>query len=174
MQQARKPLCRRGGLRQPLLPPQDATQAHFYFCRSQAVSAHIHHIVHAPHYPDVAIIIFACAVACEENTPLGSLRKLIPVRFLALVVPKDRAQHDGCTDASPPNIHPVCTNNGEPSLFTTSAKIPGSGFVAVPGFTLRLPERENIIAPVSVCHHVSTMGHAFRRCSCDTTSTPQG
>ncbi len=46
-----------------------------------------------------------------------------------------------------------------PSLSTTSAPIPGSGRVAEPGLVPVTPGSGLImIAPVSVCHHVSTTG----------------
>src|SRR5437588_9017331 len=42
----------------------------------------------------------------------------------------------------------------------TAASTPGSGLVAEPGFVGVAPgSGEMRIAPVSVCHHVSTIGH---------------
>src|SRR4051812_44851576 len=47
-----------------------------------------------------------------------------------------------------------------PLRVTTSAMIPGNGRVAEPGFVEIAPGSGAImIAPVSVCHHVSTIGH---------------
>src|SRR5207248_3691494 len=47
-----------------------------------------------------------------------------------------------------------------PWLSTTSAITPGSGRVALPGLVGIAPgSGEIMIAPVSVCHHVSTIGH---------------
>src|SRR6266540_6675091 len=47
-----------------------------------------------------------------------------------------------------------------PSSSTTSASIPGNGNVADPGFSGMTPGRGVMrMHPVSVCHHVSTMGH---------------
>src|SRR6266508_2265545 len=47
-----------------------------------------------------------------------------------------------------------------PCLSTTSASMPGSGLVALPGLVGIAPgSGEIMIAPVSVCHHVSTIGH---------------
>src|SRR5258708_2299149 len=49
---------------------------------------------------------------------------------------------------------------GLPSLSTISTTIPGSGRVADPGFVGVAPGNGEIkILPVSVCHHVSTIGH---------------
>src|SRR5262245_25293400 len=54
---------------------------------------------------------------------------------------------------------PEFAGTGLPCLSTTSATIPGSGFVALPGFVGTAPgSGEIMIAPVSVCHHVSTIG----------------
>src|SRR4051812_39361242 len=50
--------------------------------------------------------------------------------------------------------------SGRPCLSTTSAMMPGNGLVALPGFNVVAPGSGLIMmAPVSVCHHVSTTGH---------------
>src|SRR3984893_10267110 len=50
-----------------------------------------------------------------------------------------------------------------PSRLTTSAMIPGSGRVADPGLVVMAPGKGAIrIAPVSVCHQVSTIGQRPR------------
>src|SRR5918995_2909994 len=47
-----------------------------------------------------------------------------------------------------------------PSVSKIFASIPGNGTVADPGFVVVRPGSGVImIAPVSVCHHVSTIGH---------------
>src|ERR1043165_3175768 len=49
--------------------------------------------------------------------------------------------------------------HGVPSFFTTAGRIPKNGIVQLPGFVVVAPGRgEIMIAPVSVCHHVSTIG----------------
>src|SRR5262245_28255408 len=54
---------------------------------------------------------------------------------------------------------PEFAGTGLPALSTTSATMPGNGFVALPGFVGIAPgSGEIMIAPVSVCHHVSTIG----------------
>src|ERR1700755_3543194 len=54
---------------------------------------------------------------------------------------------------------PWFAGTGLPALSTISAAMPGSGFVALPGFVGTAPGNgEILIAPVSVCHHVSTIG----------------
>src|SRR4051794_19107097 len=55
--------------------------------------------------------------------------------------------------------NPFPTFTGCPFSSTTSATTPGNGRVADPGFAGVAPGTGDImIAPVSVCHHVSTMG----------------
>src|SRR5580692_8369343 len=55
---------------------------------------------------------------------------------------------------------PDPAGTGLPSRVTTSTLIPGSGRVQEPGFVEVAPGIGLIImAPVSVCHQVSTMGH---------------
>src|SRR5579863_8637130 len=57
---------------------------------------------------------------------------------------------------------PSLAAHGVPSLRTTFAAIPGSGSVADPGLVGVAPgSGEIMIAPVSVCHHVSTIGQRF-------------
>src|SRR3954452_23475611 len=56
--------------------------------------------------------------------------------------------------------NPFPTLTGFPLSSTTSAITPGSGRVAEPGFAGVAPGTgEIMMEPVSVCHHVSTMGH---------------
>src|SRR5271168_4179857 len=55
--------------------------------------------------------------------------------------------------------YPPPRSTGVPALSTTSAPIPGSGNVAEPGLHVVSPgSGEIMMAPVSVCHHVSTTG----------------
>src|SRR5664279_1792401 len=54
---------------------------------------------------------------------------------------------------------PLPAGTGSPSFVTTSGTIPGNGLVAEPGLVGTAPGiGQSIIAPVSVCHHVSTIG----------------
>ena len=56
-----------------------------------------------------------------------------------------------------------------------SASMPGNGCVAEPGFVVVTPGSGVImIAPVSVCHHVSTIGQRSPPMFCDTRSTLRG
>src|SRR5579883_2737853 len=54
---------------------------------------------------------------------------------------------------------PVLGGTELPEPSTTSATMPGNGFVAEPGLVATMPGSGVIMMlPVSVCHHVSTMG----------------
>src|SRR5262245_21894839 len=54
---------------------------------------------------------------------------------------------------------PEPAGTGFPCLSTMAASIPGNGLVALPGFVGITPGTGAImIEPVSVCHHVSTIG----------------
>src|SRR5690606_7625470 len=65
------------------------------------------------------------------------------------------AGHGRLMTRNPPWLEPTDV----PSRVTTSTTIPGSGRVADPGFVGVAPgSGEIMIAPVSVCHHVSTTG----------------
>src|SRR5678815_3698691 len=64
--------------------------------------------------------------------------------------------HGRLMTRNPPSLVPT----DFPERSTISASIPGSGRVADPGFAGTAPGTGAIIiAPVSVCHQVSTMGH---------------
>src|SRR5438105_14927488 len=57
---------------------------------------------------------------------------------------------------------PEPSGTGLPSLVTTSGATPGKGRVAEPGLAAMAPGIGVImIMPVSVCHHVSTIGQRF-------------
>ena len=63
--------------------------------------------------------------------------------------------HGRVTNSFPPDPR----GTGFPSLSSTSALIPGSDRVALPGFVGVAPgSGVTMIAPVSVCHQVSTTG----------------
>src|SRR6476620_8622387 len=67
-----------------------------------------------------------------------------------------RLGHGRFTTRNPP----LFAGTSFPSLSTTAAAIPGNGLVALPGLVGMAPgSGEIMIAPVSVCHHVSTIGH---------------
>ena len=57
---------------------------------------------------------------------------------------------------------PEPSGTGSPSIVTISGTTPGNGFVAEPGLVAIAPGIGVIMmCPVSVCHHVSTMGQRF-------------
>ena len=69
-------------------------------------------------------------------------------------MPRSIPGHGLVSASSPPP-----TGMFEPSSLLISALMPGSGRVADPGFVSVRPGRGAIIIPpVSVCHHVSTIG----------------
>jgi hypothetical protein len=54
---------------------------------------------------------------------------------------------------------PLPAPTGDPSSFTTSIEIPGMGTCALPGLVVVIPGSGlTMMAPVSVCHQVSTIG----------------
>src|SRR3954449_6182200 len=70
-------------------------------------------------------------------------------------MPRSIDGHGSVSTRNPPP--PLST--GLPSLSTTSALMPGNGVIAAPGLVDVTPGSGVImIAPVSVCHHVSTTG----------------
>jgi hypothetical protein len=70
-------------------------------------------------------------------------------------MPRSIAGHGRSSTRYPPPGTPT----GLPASSTMPASIPGSGNVALPGFRVVAPGSGLIMmAPVSVCHHVSTTG----------------
>src|SRR3990170_2261030 len=70
--------------------------------------------------------------------------------------------HDLLMQSSPPSLIPAVTagSSADALPLKTTASMPKKGRVADPGFVGQAPGRGVIaIPPVSVCHHVSTMGH---------------
>ena len=58
-----------------------------------------------------------------------------------------------------PSLEP---SSSLPSVSNNTGVIPGIGFDAEPGFKSVAPGKGEIkVAPVSVCHQVSTIGHFF-------------
>src|SRR5688500_10350179 len=55
---------------------------------------------------------------------------------------------------------PSFAAQGRPSFFTIWGSTPKNGIVQLPGLVFVMPGRGDIMmAPVSVCHQVSTIGH---------------
>ena len=127
-----------------------------------AVPGDVHDIVDAAQHPDLAIAAVARAVTGEVPALLGETR---PVGLLEpLRVTPDAAQHRR------PRLveHEVAVgllavvgagSSWLPSSSTIMAEMPGSGVMAEPGLAAVTPgSGEIMIAPVSVCHQVSTIG----------------
>ena len=70
-------------------------------------------------------------------------------------MPRSIDGHGSVITSSPPLPAPT----GVPSSLTTSIEMPGIGTWALPGFVVVMPGSGlTMIAPVSVCHQVSTIG----------------
>ena len=119
-----------------------------------AVARDVHDVVDPAEQPEVAVVVELGAVAGEVPA-----LEPAPVRLLvALRVAVDAAQHRrpraGEREVAAADRRPAGRSSS-----TTSAAMPGSGKVAEPGLSVVAPGRgEIMIAPVSVCHHVSTTG----------------
>ena len=56
----------------------------------------------------------------------------------------------------------LAPSSSSPSELSNTGSIPGKGLDAEPGFKSVAPGRGDMsVAPVSVCHQVSTIGHLF-------------
>ena len=99
-----------------------------------AVAADVHHVVDATEQPEVAVVVELAAVAGEV-----AALELRPVRLLvALGVAVDAAQHR----RPRPGQREVAAAAGRrplPASSTTSALMPGSGNVALPGLSVVAP-----------------------------------
>ena len=70
-------------------------------------------------------------------------------------MPRSIDGHGRVSASSPPP-----TSTFSPLSVRISAKMPGNGRLADPGLSVVIPGSGVIMmAPVSVCHHVSTTGH---------------
>ena len=135
---------------------------------------HVHHVVDPAEQPDVAVRVVLGAVTGEVEALVGEAR---PVRVaVPLLVAPDAAQHRRPRLVEHQVAAAARAATSLPWSSTTFAEMPGSGRCAEPGLVAVTPgSGEIMIAPVSVCHHVSTIGRPVaRRCSRGTRSTPRG
>src|SRR6185295_1596304 len=94
-----------------------------------------------------------------KYTPGISDQYWLTYRSGSLKIVRSIEGHGRLITSSPPE--PAGT--GVPSRLTTSTITPGNGRVAEPGFVAMAPgSGVIIIIPVSVCHHVSTIGQRSR------------
>ena len=122
--------------------------------RAEPVARDVDHVVDAARDPVVAVLVAARAVAREVLAG-----ELLEIRVdEALMIAVDRAhlarpaveQHE-VAGATPSRILP-CSS-------TIAGLTPKNGSVAEPGFSFVAPGSGVIsMPPVSVCHHVSTIG----------------
>ena len=143
-----------------------ADQRTFDFDRTQTMTGNIQHVVDAAHDPVVAVGVAACVVAGQILAgDLAPVDVLVPI-----IVAPDAAEHSGprvCDDKPPP----WSASTALPSSSTIAGMMPGSGLVQLPGLVGIAPGSGLIMMPpVSVCHHVSTIGHRSPPITCDTTS----
>ena len=127
------------------------------FHGAEAVAADVDDVVDAAHEPEVAVGVLARAVAGEVAAgnvgPVGLL--------VALGVAVDGAGHGGpgLADDEQAAASRRERSSGLRRLVTTSGWMPKKGRVAEPGLVGTAPGMGAIMmAPVSVCHQVSTMG----------------
>ena len=123
--------------------------------RADAVAGDVQHVVDAAEEPEVAVVVALGAVAGEVD----AVRPLAEVLLhVALAVAVDAAQHGRPRLASAP----AGRRRPRPprrSALRISAVMPGNGCVAEPGLVVVSPgSGEIMMGPVSVCHHVSTIG----------------
>ena len=134
-------------------------QSRLHLHRADVVARDQHDVVHAAQQPVVAFLVAPRAVAGEVVALVG---KLAPVDvFVALVVAPERSQHGrpGLGDDEDaglvravrqrlarlrPRLRRRCRGTGGTREAGLVVLMPGSGVI--------------IIAPVSVCHQVSTIG----------------
>jgi hypothetical protein len=124
------------------------------------VPGDVHDVVDAAEQPDRAVVVVLGAVAREVVALLLEAR---PVGLaVALLVAPDAAQHRRPRLVQHEVAAPARADRLGSSV-TTSALIPGSVRIAEPGLHSVTPgSGEIMIAPVSVCHQVSTIGQLLR------------
>ena len=122
----------------------------------EPVAGDVDDVVDPPDHPEVAVLVLARGVADQVGL-LAEAREVGLDEALVLLV--EGAQHRG---PGPRQDQQALArrSTGSPSLSpTTSASTPGNGVVAEPGLVAVIPGSGVImIAPVSVCHQVSTIG----------------
>ena len=137
--------------------PRMRDQRGFDFHRAQPVPGDVEHVVDATHDPEVAVGIAMRAVARDVEALLESL----PVRLIrsAALSPQIVRSIDGQGLRITRIAAVLGLVTALPSSSTMSASMPGSGSVHEPGLVGVTPGiGEIMIAPVSVCHQVSTIG----------------
>ena len=115
----------------------------------------VHDVVDAAEEPEVAVPVDARTVAREVHPG-----EALPVRLAeARVVAEDPARHRRPRPLRGRGSRRRPGRRRCPASSTTPASTPGNGLVAEPGFVVVTPGSGVIrIIPVSVCHHVSTIG----------------
>ena len=129
-----------------------STRADLDLHRADPVARHVQNVVHPPHDPEVAVVVLSGAVAREVNprrtstsrSPDSALRRRRCRAAWRARVTRSRGIRSPPARPVDPVQRPRC---------------PEKATVAEPGFVVMAPGRGVImIAPVSVCHQVSTIG----------------
>jgi hypothetical protein len=118
------------------------------------MSRNVDHVIDATRDPVIAIRIATAAIAREVLARIGLEIGIDETLVIAI---------DGAHLPRPGigkhQIALVSPSRTLPSASTTCGTIPKNGFVAEPGFSSVAPGSGVIrMPPVSVCHHVSTIG----------------
>src|SRR5262249_23318072 len=122
--------------------------------RRKPMASDVDHVVDSPEHPVIAVAVAPGAVPGEIATrDIAPVLGLVPL-VVAIKRPNHRRpgllDHQETTLLRPPAF---------PSFVTMSGTMPGSGRVAEPGTVGVAPgSGEIMMAPVSVCHQVSTIG----------------
>ena len=130
----------------------------FHFHRSDAMPGNVDDVVNSAHDPEISVFVAPRAVAGEVDS-----RDVTPIlRLVSFRIAVNRSQHRW----------PGLLHDKESALIRSDRVAlavddvgddPGSGRVAEPGLVGTAPGTgEIMIAPVSVCHHVSTIGQRSR------------
>ena len=123
--------------------------------RPETMARHVEHVVHAPEQPVVAVLVSTRAVARE----VGAVVPAAPVRLMeALGIAVDAAQHrrPRFREREQAAARLDVLSAGISNLGEDAGKRPRRGA----GFRAGQSRAAGVIriAPVSVCHHVSTIG----------------
>ena len=130
-------------------------QRALHLARAEPVARHVQHVVDAPHDPEVAVLVAPRAVA-------GEVAALSPRSSKSAGSAPRRRRSSAAwraTACGSPACRRVPAGTSLPSSSTIAASTPKKGSVALPGLVGVAPGRGVIMSePVSVCHHVSTIG----------------
>ncbi len=139
-----------------------ANERTFDFRGTEAMTGDVDHIIDPAGDPVIAILIAAAAIAGEIFAAIGleiGVDEALMIAIDLRIWPGQLSRSTRLPLAAP--------SRTLPSASTSCGWMPNSGFVAEPGLRSVAPGRGEIrMPPVSVCHHVSTMGQRLSPTSC--------